>query len=137
MRPGSPSRRTRRIVASMRPRSSELSLETSVVRARLSAFIASSKFSNTVSGSKMVGFWNLRPMPACAIWASERRARSMLWLKNTLPSSGRVLPVMTSIIVVLPAPFGPMMVRSSPFSTTSESALSALNPSKLTVTPSR
>ena len=34
--------------------------------------------------------------------------------KNTLPASGRVLPVMTSIIVVLPAPFGPMMQRSSP-----------------------
>jgi hypothetical protein len=28
-------------------------------------------------------------------------------LKNAVPSSGRVLPVMTSIIVVLPAPFGP------------------------------
>ena len=30
---------------------------------------------------------------------------------------GRVLPVMTSIMVVLPAPFGPMMQRSSPGST--------------------
>ncbi len=27
---------------------------------------------------------------------------------------GRVLPVMMSIIVVLPAPFGPMIARSSP-----------------------
>ena len=34
--------------------------------------------------------------------------------KKALPASGRVLPVMTSIIVVLPAPFGPMMQRSSP-----------------------
>ena len=33
------------------------------------------------------------------------------------PRSGRVRPVMTSIIVVLPAPFGPMMQRSSPGST--------------------
>ena len=33
------------------------------------------------------------------------------------PASGRVLPVITSIIVVLPAPFGPMMQRSSPGST--------------------
>ena len=33
---------------------------------------------------------------------------------STSPSSGRVLPVMTSIMVVLPAPFGPMMARISP-----------------------
>ena len=37
--------------------------------------------------------------------------------KNTSPASGRVLPVMTSIIVVLPAPFGPMIARISPGST--------------------
>ena len=53
------------------------------------------------------------------------------------PASGRVLPVITSIIVVLPAPFGPMMQRSSPGSTYSVSALSALKPSKLTVRFSR
>jgi hypothetical protein len=29
------------------------------------------------------------------------------------PSSGRVLPVITSIIVVLPAPLGPMTARIS------------------------
>ena len=45
-----------------------------------------------------------------------RRVRSIVWPKNALPASGRVLPVMTSIIVVLPAPFGPMMQRSSPTS---------------------
>ena len=55
----------------------------------------------------------------------------------TVPVSARVLPVMTSIIVVLPAPFGPMMVLSSPSSSTSESEFSALKPSKLTLTPSR
>jgi hypothetical protein len=40
----------------------------------------------------------------------------MVWPKNTVPLSGRVLPVMMSIIVVLPAPLGPMMQRSSPAS---------------------
>ena len=40
---------------------------------------------------------------------------------------------MTSIMVVLPAPFGPMMQRSSPGSICSVSSLSALKPSKLTV----
>jgi hypothetical protein len=43
-----------------------------------------------------------------------RRSRSMVLPKNTVPLSGRVLPVMMSIIVVLPAPLGPMMQRSSP-----------------------
>ena len=46
--------------------------------------------------------------------------------------SGRVLPVMTSIIVVLPAPFGPMMQRSSPALIDRLSLFSALKPSKLT-----
>ena len=53
------------------------------------------------------------------------------------PASGRVLPVMTSIIVVLPAPFGPMMQRSSPALIDSDSAFNALKPSKLTVMSSR
>ena len=34
--------------------------------------------------------------------------------RTPCPASGRVLPVITSIIVVLPAPLGPMMQRSSP-----------------------
>ena len=54
-----------------------------------------------------------------------------------VPASGRVLPVMTSIIVVLPAPFGPITQRSSPSSIASDSASSALKPSKLTLTSSR
>jgi hypothetical protein len=74
-------------------------------------------------------------MPRLAIAASSSRVRSTLPRKNTSPESGRVLPVTTSIIVVLPAPLGPMIVRSSPSSTTSDSSFKALNPSKLTVTP--
>ena len=45
-----------------------------------------------------------------------RWVRSMVWPRNTVPVSGRVLPVMTSIMVVLPAPLGPMTQRSSPTS---------------------
>ena len=63
--------------------------------------------------------------------------RSTCRRRRRRPSSGRVLPVMTSIIVVLPAPFGPMMARISPGSTTSDRSLSAWKPSKETVTPSR
>jgi hypothetical protein len=47
------------------------------------------------------------------------------------------LPVITSIIVVLPAPFGPMTQRSSPTSIESDNRSSALKPSKLTVMSSR
>jgi hypothetical protein len=44
---------------------------------------------------------------------------------------------MTSIIVVLPAPFGPMMARISPGSTVRARLLSALKPSNETLTPLR
>ncbi len=57
--------------------------------------------------------------------------------KNTSPSSGRVLPVTMSIIVVLPAPFGPMMARISPGSTASDRLLMARKPSNDTLTPLR
>ena len=57
--------------------------------------------------------------------------------KKTSPSSGRVLPVMTSIIVVLPAPLGPMIARISPGSIMNDNSLSALKPSNDTEMPSR
>ena len=75
---------------------------------------ASSRFSNTVRKSNTVGFWNLRPMPAWAISGSFIVSRLIWFPKNTRPASGRVLPVTTSIIVVLPAPFGPITQSSSP-----------------------
>jgi hypothetical protein len=48
-----------------------------------------------------------------------------------------VRPVITSIIVVLPAPFGPITQRSSPTSIISDSLFSARKPSKLTLMSSR
>ena len=47
------------------------------------------------------------------------------------------MPVITSIIVVLPAPLGPITQRSSPASTTRLRSFSALKPSKLTEMESR
>ncbi len=88
-------------------------------------------FSNTV------GFWNFRPMPARAISTSDSRVRSSVWPKKARPWSGRVRPVITSIMVVLPAPFGPMTQRSSPTFTYSVRRSSALKPSKETVISSR
>ena len=76
-------------------------------------------------------------MPTSAISGSDRRVRSIVWPKNAVPESGRVLPVITSIIVVLPAPLGPITQRSSPASTISDRSFSALKPSKLTETESR
>ncbi len=103
----------------------------------LCVFKASSRFSNTVSCSNTVGFWNLRPIPRLAISGSLWRSRSMVEPKYTVPLSGRVLPVMMSIIVVLPAPLGPMMQRSSPGAMSRLRWLMALKPSKLTFTSSR
>ena len=76
-------------------------------------------------------------MPSSAISASSSRVRSYEPSNMTSPRSGRVLPVTTSIIVVLPAPFGPMMARISPGSMAKERLFSALKPSNETVTPLR
>ena len=76
-------------------------------------------------------------MPAWAICGSVMRVRSSVCPKKQVPESGRVLPVMTSIMVVLPAPLGPMMQRSSPASMARLSLLRALKPSKLTEMSSR
>jgi hypothetical protein len=56
-------------------------------------------------------------MPICAISGSLSLRRSTFRPNHAVPSSGRVFPVITSIIVVFPAPFGPMTQRSSPGST--------------------
>ena len=64
--------------------------------------------------------------------ARPRRAGSGRCCRRTAPSpsSGLVLPVMMSIIVVLPAPFGPMMARISPGASVSDRLLRAWKPSK-------
>ena len=98
---------------------------------------ASRRLSRTVWFSNTVGFWNLRPMPSVAMLASSSLVRSARPSNTTSPESGRVLPVITSIIVVLPAPFGPMIARISPGSISRERLFSALNPSNETLTPLR
>ena len=76
-------------------------------------------------------------MPSAAIAGSSSRVRSVSSPNTIWPVSGRVLPVTTSIIVVLPAPFGPITARISPGSIASDNSFSARNPSKVTLTPSR
>ena len=60
----------------------------------------------------MDGVWNLRPMPRRTRWNSAMRVSSV-FLNLMLPLLARVLPQIRSSSVVLPAPFGPMITRSS------------------------
>jgi len=53
----------------------------------LSPAIASSRFSKVVWFGKIVGFWNLRPMPAVAISGSLSDSRSTVWPNQALPVS--------------------------------------------------
>src|ERR1700712_5561484 len=76
-------------------------------------------------------------MPRSAIRVSSSLVRSVMPSNSTVPSSGLVLPVMMSIIVVLPAPLGPMMARISPGWSISDRLLMAWKPSNETCTPSR
>src|SRR3954470_21202125 len=124
-------------IASMRSAETRLrqpNSDEAVVRAPLRA---SKILSATVWLSNTVGFWNFRPMPRSAMAASSRSSRLWTPSNTASPSSGRVFPVTTSIMVVLPAPFGPMMARISPGSIVKERSLSARKPSNDTVTASR
>src|SRR5215475_7944854 len=76
-------------------------------------------------------------MPSSAMSLSSRAVRRWMPSNSTSPLCGRVLPVTTSIMVVLPAPLGPMMARISPGSIVNDSSLSARKPSNETETPSR
>ena len=79
-----------------------------------------------------MGVWNLRPTPRRAISASDMPVISA-FANVTLPAVGRVLPLITSQRVVLPAPLGPMMTRNSKGSNSNESMSRALKPSKRTL----
>ena len=75
-------------------------------------------------------------MPIRAMSLSRNLSRSIGGVPNcTRPLSGRVLPVTISMKVVLPAPFGPMMARSSAGWIENDRSLIARNPSKVTETP--
>src|SRR5690606_7293143 len=94
---------------------------------------ATSRFSRTVRLPKMVGVWNLRPMPALAMTASLELVISCP-RKITCPPLACVRPQMISRRVDLPAPFAPTSTRTSPARIERLTPSSALNPSKLTST---
>ena len=57
--------------------------------------------------------------------AARRRARDVLALEMMRPTAGRMRPEIVRRVVVLPAPFAPMRVTSSPRRTSSESSRTA------------
>src|SRR5215470_13927725 len=73
-------------------------------------------FSSTVNSGKMLVIWNVREIPR-----RQRRlegsAEMSSPLHTTWPVLGRITPEIRWKKLVFPAPFGPMMARSSPGST--------------------
>ena len=68
--------------------------------------------------------WKVLAMPSFVIWFGVNPTR-LCSPKTMSPPSGAYSPVITLKTVLLPAPFGPMMLRISPRSTTKSRPLSA------------
>ena len=83
------------------------------------------KFSCTVSSGNTSVTWKVRAMPHHTRRAGRKWVTS--WPSKTmLPDVGVKKPVIRLKKVVLPAPFGPMIARSSPGSTVIEISLTAI-----------
>ena len=70
--------------------------------------------------------WNVRPSPSRLRW-NGLRASSFAPSSSTEPVA-RAYPVMASIKVVLPAPFGPIRPRISPGKTSKLTSSLAITP---------
>ncbi len=79
---------------------------------RAEASTASSMFSNTDRLSNTLGVWNLRPIPRLARAGTGSGVMRSPWYQMS-PALGLRWPEIMLMKVVLPAPFGPMMQRSS------------------------
>ena len=94
---------------------------------------AISRFCSTVSCSKTLAVWKVRPTPRRAIWCTflpNSSTPDLLTDPVALTS-----PVIASMTVVFPAPLGPIRNRRSPWNSVRSTSLTALNPSKSTVRP--
>src|SRR5512134_738792 len=80
---------------------------------RIFACWATMTFSMTVIPLKSLIFWNVRDMPSRVTLSAERRDMSVPE-KTIVPLVGLMKPVRQLKRVVLPAPFGPMMLRIVP-----------------------
>ena len=83
----------------------------------------------------MLVIWNERAIPSRARWYAGRAviSRSRNHMRPSLAGS---MPLSRLKNVVLPAPFGPMIVRTPPSGISSETLLTAVKPEKRRVSPS-
>ena len=88
---------------------------------------AANMLSRTVRSSKSSSDWNVRVSPRRARWCGATPARSSP-SKVTLPAEIGVNPVIASMKVVLPAPFGPISPTSLPVVQSRSIASFALSP---------
>src|SRR6266478_2729299 len=90
-------------------------------------------FSSTDMPSNVCGTWKVRARPRCARASGVRLVMS--WPSNkTLPEVDERSPVRQLNSVDLPAPFGPIRPRMSPWSSVTEAASTALKLPKAFVT---
>ena len=97
---------------------------------------AARTLSSTVSHPNACTRWKVRRSPRRARWVLDVDVTSCP-ASSTSPSFGARTPEITSKSVVLPAPFGPMIPRTSPLLASMLTALSTVMPPKRTVMPRR
>ncbi len=95
---------------------------------------ATSRLSRTLRLSKTLGTWNFRAMPRRAKWCSGRPTTSCP--SNLMrPPDGRRDPHSILKNVLLPAPFGPMIERSSSRMTVKSTPATAATPPNCRLSP--
>src|SRR5262249_55814001 len=93
------------------------------------------RLSRTLMPRNSAMFWKVRAIPCLAAsWGST--ARRLRPLNATVPRCGRYTPLMTLSIEDFPAPFGPMIARTSCSRTSNDTPWSATTPPKASETSS-
>src|ERR1044072_6969371 len=95
---------------------------------------ASPMVSSGVSSANSWLIWNVRAMPSCTRLCASRLVMSCP-SSAIVPAVGRSTPVRRLMIVVLPAPFGPISAWRAPFSTDSETSFVAVMPPNCLINP--
>jgi hypothetical protein len=94
---------------------------------------ATERFSRTVRSSKSSTDCHVRASPLLARACGARPERS--WPSSSTRPRHRTKPLIASMNVVFPAPFGPIRPTSCPSRTSRSASTSARTPPKLTDTP--
>ena len=93
---------------------------------------ATMRFSRTVLASNSSSCWKERLTP-CRARLNTGQSPIGSPLRRTVPCTGFTKPVIASISVVFPAPFGPIRPTTSPGATVTDASLTAVTPPKRTV----